>query len=163
CERVATDAPGATGASELATYDTGDCNVQHYFALKERTGAGVWSPMSNVVHTKVLCCLDPPCQINPAAGMLPRQLALDLESQTPCGGAGQFRIALPADARGKPVSLAILDVSGREVSRLLAQSAQPGYQTVRWDPTGSGGRAAQGVYFAHLRVGDQTLRRTIVM
>ena len=62
------------------------------------------------------------------------------------------------------VDLAIFDVLGRKVQTLVDQEEGPGVHQVRWDGRDrAGNSASRGVYFIRLRVGAQTLNRTIVL
>ena len=58
--------------------------------------------------------------------------------------------------RARPVTLQIVDVTGRRVRTLVQRPLTPGPHTRVWDGTDDGGRAvASGIYLSHLRVGGR--------
>lgn len=62
------------------------------------------------------------------------------------------------------VDLAIYDVVGRRIRSLVGQSEAAGSHTVQWDGRDdSGSSVARGVYFARLRAGTQTFKKTLVI
>jgi hypothetical protein len=66
----------------------------------------------------------------------------------PFSGATRVRFYLP---EAEPVSLAVYDVSGRRVRRLVERTVDAGWHDVPWaGDTDTGGRAASGVYFCRL-------------
>ena len=61
------------------------------------------------------------------------------------------------------VRLSVHDVQGRSIATLVDGVQAAGWHSVAWDGRmGDGGRAAAGIYFAHLATGDQVLERTLV-
>ena len=81
------------------------------------------------------------------------EFGLKLVSPT-TSGIKRFQFSIPASelASSASVWLRILDVAGRQVSKLPAQM-RTGPQVVEWDGRGQGGSAATGVYWARLTVG----------
>ena len=61
--------------------------------------------------------------------------------------------------RTTPVVLAVYDVLGREVARLVDGVESPGVKTVRWHA----GDAASGVYFYRLHAGDIVLTKKLML
>jgi len=62
------------------------------------------------------------------------------------------------------VQLAIHDLRGRVVRRLLDGSLAAGRHEVKWDGTDEGGRpAAAGVYLLRLRQGDEAVSTKLVL
>jgi len=57
------------------------------------------------------------------------------------------------------VTLAVYDLSGREVARLQKGKLSAGVHTIEWN----GRSAASGVYVYHLHAGSQVVRGKMVM
>jgi hypothetical protein len=74
----------------------------------------------------------------------------------PSGGDAEIHFTLPA---ASPVTLSIVDVSGRRLATLVDSSLPAGPHVAFWD---AGGTPA-GVYFARLAVGERTVARRIVV
>lgn len=78
----------------------------------------------------------------------PAALGFGLASRNPARGAADLRFDLAQPGR---VRLAIYDVAGREVRRLLDAERAAGQHTVAWDGQDDAGRRLpSGVYFARL-------------
>ncbi|MDP2885376.1 MAG: FlgD immunoglobulin-like domain containing protein [Ignavibacteria bacterium] len=74
----------------------------------------------------------------------------------PFNSSTVIMFSIPEAFSGGPVNLAIFDVQGRLVKRLLHTQMPGGKYATRWDGTdASGAVAASGVYFYHLVVGNQ--------
>jgi len=87
----------------------------------------------------------------PATG-LPRALMLDAAPNPFCGRTS-IHFALP---RAGTVDLAIVDVSGRRVAKLLHEDRMAGNFDVAWDGSDAHGRAlAAGMYFVRLQLGEE--------
>ena len=96
--------------------------------------------------------------IGPAT--LPIGLALRV-SPNPARGAARMHASWSGVA---PASLAVYDVSGREVRRIFNRARAPGDRDVVWDGLDARGLAVPGgVYFAELRSGTAAVRRTIIL
>lgn len=97
--------------------------------------------------------LDPGAQsadVLPGTGV-PGRSALFGAAPNPFAPSTQIRFAVAAGTG--PVSLEIIDVSGRRVRTLLDGPATPGYHAIAWDGRDNDGRSlAGGVYFARLSV-----------
>jgi len=64
----------------------------------------------------------------------------------------------------KPVRLAIYDVAGREVRRLVDSDLPAGVHARDWDGRDASGRVvAAGVYFARLAAGDRVLTQKLIL
>ena len=90
----------------------------------------------------------------------PTALSLAFTSGNPARGSVALQYGLP---NGGSVSLTILDVQGREVAVLAKGSAPAGWHTASWNGQSERGRAAAGLYFARLRVGDRSLIERFVL
>lgn len=102
-----------------------------------------------------------------------------LPTSVPCGACGQSAIALvtispnPSDravtfhftlARALPTRVRVYDLAGRVVSTLLDETLEAGPHVLEWARvTGSGRRAAPGVYLCDVRAGGARLVRRFVL
>jgi hypothetical protein len=80
----------------------------------------------------------------------------------PGGGGGEIAYAIPRSLAGAPMDLGIFDVAGRRVLTLEKGPGRAGRFNAPLGSESSGLKRA-GVYFARLRVGGETLRRTVVL
>ncbi len=95
-----------------------------------------------------------------ASGSLP--LATTIESVSPNPSPGAMTIAFTLARRGT-ASLTVLDVAGREVTRLVSGDQAPGRYQVAWDGTSRGRRLPAGLYFARLSgAGSVTVRKLVL-
>jgi uncharacterized lipoprotein YddW (UPF0748 family) len=63
-----------------------------------------------------------------------------------------------------PISLSIYNILGQKVVALLDGSLAPGHYRITWDGTDrTGSRVASGIYFCHLRAGDWSRTRRMVL
>ena len=87
------------------------------------------------------------------------EVALSAGFPMPSAGAVDFALTLPSDEN---VDWGIYDAQGRRVwSETL--SANAGYVRLRWSGVDmSGRRAATGIYFARVRVGETEFVRRVV-
>jgi len=93
------------------------------------------------------------------SGVLTRPAFTRLPTPNPTRGALAFAIGLP---RASQVSLAVLDVAGRQVARLQNGPLPAGEHPFRWDGRGSDGRLAQsGRYFIRLDAGSVQETRAV--
>jgi len=74
----------------------------------------------------------------------------------PSGGDAEIHFTLPA---ASPVTLSIVDVSGRRLATLVDSVLPAGPHVGLWDA----GATPAGVYFARLAVGERTVARRIVV
>jgi hypothetical protein len=93
---------------------------------------------------------------NPFKGMLPSTIVLAQNYPNPFNSSTVIMFSIPEAYSGTPVSLAIFDIQGRLVKRLLNSQLPAGNYAARWDGTNVNGVvAASGVYFYHLVAGGQ--------
>lgn len=93
--------------------------------------------------------------------VLPRSLALEPNSPNPFGPATGIRYSLP---RREPVDLAVFDVAGRLVVRLVEGMQGPGSGFAIWNGRDArGAEVAPGVYVFRLRAGSESVARKMVM
>ncbi len=91
-------------------------------------------------------------------------LELACSIPNPMQTSGRFAYRLPMDVLGTPVTLRIVDLSGRLVRELIAGSATPGSHSVLWDGRDSGGLPVRGgVYLARLSAGGGTASRPVIV
>jgi predicted outer membrane repeat protein len=75
-----------------------------------------------------------------------------------------IRYVAPGIAPDAPVSLDILDVSGRLVRRLVVAEQAAGAREVEWDGRDrAGGPVAAGIYFARLSLGRDRVSRRLIL
>jgi len=66
--------------------------------------------------------------------------------------------------RAEPASIELFDVAGRHVKTLTVRATGPGQQSVIWDGTDEGGRAApSGTFFYTIRTGEGVTTRKVVL
>ena len=93
-------------------------------------------------------------QTSPA--LLPTSLVLRQNFPNPFNSSTIISFIIPDGLTNSHAALAIYDVQGRLVKRLLSQKMPAGNYATRWDGTMENGLiASSGVYFYHLIVGDQ--------
>jgi hypothetical protein len=69
-----------------------------------------------------------------------------------------------AVAKQSPVELAIYNVRGQKVRRLVSETKSPGRYTVNWDGTSDQGtRVASGVYFYRIQIGSFSAVKKMVV
>jgi hypothetical protein len=92
---------------------------------------------------------------------IPRYLVLHQNLPNPFNPSTEIAFDLPAAGH---VTLRIYDVTGRSVRTLVDGRLEPAAHRIRWDGRDDHGRrVGSGIYFYHLRAGDQTLSRKLVM
>jgi hypothetical protein len=97
-----------------------------------------------------------------AVGGLPRGRVELLRAVRPNPTRGQVTVTFEL-TRSSEIGLAIFDVQGRLVRRLVAGRHAPGVHHATWDGTGLHGRVAGGVYFVRILAGDVTESRRLVV
>ena len=92
----------------------------------------------------------------------PTGLALGKPSPNPSHGTVSIAYGLPQVGS---VLLAVYDVAGREVTRLVDEAAKAaGWHQVTWDGrTAAGTRAAEGVYFVRLLGAGTTVSTRMIL
>lgn len=78
----------------------------------------------------------------------------------PSPGAMRVEFALPREAA---VELAVVDVQGREIARLVDGVHAAGRYQAQWNGETSRGLASPGLYFVRLRAGGQDLKARLVL
>lgn len=91
----------------------------------------------------------------------PGGLALAAPAPNPFNPATRIRFSLPA---ALPVRLSVVDVSGREIARLVDRTLEAGAHTIEWHGrTAGGGKAPSGVYLIVLNAGAERVTRRAVL
>jgi peptidase C25-like protein len=72
------------------------------------------------------------------------------------GAALEWSVSVPARLSGQPLELTVFDVTGRCVGGVSGAVARAGANVLRWSPSGRGGAAGPGLYFARLRVAQES-------
>lgn len=99
-----------------------------------------------------------------AAIVLPREFSLLQNAPNPFNASTIIRFAVPADAGSVAATLRIYDAAGRKVCSLVEGEVQPGHYEMRWDGRDDDGRGvASGVFFLHLRAGEFSGVRRMVL
>jgi hypothetical protein len=90
------------------------------------------------------------------AELLPSSLVLRQNFPNPFNSSTIISFIIPDALTNSHAELAVYDVQGRLVKRLLSQKLPAGNYATRWDGTANNGMmTASGVYFYHLVVGNQ--------
>jgi len=167
---VASGATQPPGAFECVTINNLSACSPHYFAIKTKDNNGMWSDISNLANGSTKCsgsgtptCLAELLAPTPEVTVdLPSEI--ELSSANPMRGTGQIQYGIPNASVGASLELAIFDVAGRRMKTLAGGVANSGRFNAQWDlRSEDGGRAGAGVYFLRLRVGSQTLRKTLIV
>ncbi len=100
-----------------------------------------------------------------AAGVeLPKGFSLAQNSPNPFNPSTTISYSVPEGSGGVPVSLAVYDVRGREVVRLVEAFSGGGSYSVVWSGLDSNGRQVpSGVYIYKLTAGEHEQSRKMVM
>ncbi|HTY10472.1 MAG TPA: DUF3160 domain-containing protein [Bacteroidota bacterium] len=92
----------------------------------------------------------------PPASQLPTTLVLEKNFPNPFNSSTIIMFTIPSGLANANTELAVYDIQGRLVKRLLSQRMPAGKYAARWDGSlNNGTTVASGVYFYHLVVGDQ--------
>ena len=92
----------------------------------------------------------------PDLGALPERYELGRGFPNPFVGHTTLRFSVPERAE---VDVAVYDIRGRLVERLVRQTVEPGEHEIRWNAR----RAASGTYFVKLTTGTYTQTRRLVL
>lgn len=140
-------APAETGTvqSFSATIDSTQC----YLAMKVMDDAGNWSALSNLPPCANLSVPDPPAT----------RLDFSLAAVDPATATLRFACECPPSLAGASLRIDVLDVAGRRIASSGALTAGAGRNEIALRPATGVVRA--GVYLARLKVGTQTVSRTI--
>jgi len=130
------------GRADLATADYSSSTVSVLFG----DGQGGFGLQPNVAVP----------ESSPSGGLRLSRIEPD-----PVRGEATIRFVLPGAG---PVTLRILDASGRLVATPVAECFAPGEHTARWDGRGRGGaRAPAGIYTCELRSGGARASRKLAV
>jgi len=95
-------------------------------------------------------------EVRPPQVQLPTSLVLGQNFPNPFNSSTIITFIIPKALTNSQAELAVYDVQGRLVKRLLSQKMRSGNYATRWDGTTENGLlTASGVYFYHLIVGSQ--------
>lgn len=97
-----------------------------------------------------------PIGIEPVTGTIPKEFELFQNYPNPFNPATKIKFALPNSGK---VLLVILDVSGKEIEKLVDQELPAGYYEASWD----GALFSSGVYFYTFRWGDYTKSKKMIL
>ena len=151
-----------SGLSSCTTY---------YYAIRTRFGCQV-SDISNVPSgatncsgTDVLCGGFGARQAPPdLEGAMPQDLELNAVGSNPTSRVAALQFGVPQTSHGQHAKLTIYDVAGRRLRTVFDGTVPAGVHKAQWDLRDDAGRLlGGGVYFARLRLGGQTLTRTVVV
>lgn len=149
--------------------------TQYYFAVKLVDATGNSSALGDTAINTTACggggCSNPPCQIErpgqkKAVVGREEDLALRLEGAipNPSRGAAVVEWSIPQRLSGAPFELSLYDVAGRRLRALAAGTATAGRFTQGLSfHSGEGGKLPNGVFFLRLVVGNEVLKRTVVL
>jgi hypothetical protein len=99
----------------------------------------------------------------PAPGALPTLAAVYPARPNPFNPRTTIAFDVPVPGP-KPVTLAIYDVEGRMVTRLVDGGLPPGRHEVVWDGRSAGGTPqATGIYFYRVTIGDYAAARKLTL
>jgi len=97
------------------------------------------------------------CLLVSETDSVPETLFLSLKGRNPASSPVLFEFGIPHEDEGQ-VSLAIYDISGREVTGLLGGELTAGYYRASWDP----GSNPTGVYLVVLQTEKKTRIKKLV-
>ena len=134
---------GITGSGRVLFGTAGQAAVGMSFGTNYELCHGFWCFGGSRVVS-----VDP---LPPGEGpRIPTELSLGIPFPNPASAAATVLLALPRESR---VDLAILDVQGRMVRRVMSGPLPAGWQHLGWDGLDeSGRRAGAGVYLVRLLV-----------
>jgi len=152
--RLDTGSPLPSGYAESYSVDVGACSGRQYFALRWRDSRNFWS---NTTYTSS----GTPCHYCENGAPVPERAGLFVVTAQPATSNVTLRCDVPRGARH--VSLAIYDVTGRAIESPLLGPTTPGRLFWTWSPAAGRERSRSGVYFAHLRVDDIEISRSVIL
>ncbi|RPJ49336.1 MAG: hypothetical protein EHM19_00430 [Candidatus Latescibacterota bacterium] len=136
------------------------------FFVKTGGGSGLYGPlfiddiyMEDTEDLNLECPAE--VQTGVAGSPAPSACRLDSNFPNPFNPSTEIRFAIPAAA---DVRIAVHDARGRLVAVLLDGPCGAGESAVRWDGTGTEGRAVgSGVYFARMSAGPFSASRRMLL
>lgn len=91
-------------------------------------------------------------------------LALEAAQPNPSRGAALIKWSVSRAEIGKPYELSLFDLAGRRVSTIAKGTAKAGQFAEKISFQSQQGRPlSNGMYFLRFRIGDQAIRRTVVL
>ncbi len=145
--------PQPANSSEEFTVEDLASNTLYYFAIKTVDLAGNWSGLSNVDSAQTLPL--------GTEVIVPDNYELSQNYPNPFNAYTVINYYVPVPG---PVKLSVYDILGRTVSTIVDEELSIGDHTAKWDGLdGNGNPAATGVYFYHLRAGDQNTSRKMLL
>lgn len=94
---------------------------------------------------------------------IPTQFVLEQNFPNPFNPATTIRYQVGKESGGSNTQIAVFDLLGREVRRLVDAQQEPGYYEVVWDGRDDQGRIVpSGIYFVRLQSGSLSLVRRMV-
>jgi endoglucanase len=94
--------------------------------------------------------------VSPEGSRLPKKFLLDQNYPNPFNPVTTIRFGVP---HRSDVTLAMYDVLGKQVSRLVSGEVEAGYHDVQFD----GSRLASGVYYYRLMAGDYVETKSLLL
>ena len=123
---------------------------------------GTWT--LNPVHYLKVPANTIPCQVGieeEKGNIIPKSFSLTQNSPNPFGLTTSIAYSLP---RKSGVSLAVYDITGREVKTLVNEFKESGVYRVEWDGRNvTGERVPSGIYFYRLKTGEFVQTRKMVV
>jgi len=166
-----TGGPKLPGQLEQQSFTVAPCSgwyaaqlLTYYHEIEDQA-------VSNTATGQMWCCTPPPCEIERPGGPsraaiveVEYPLGLEWPAANPSQGVGMLRWSVPRSQAGAAYDLSLFDVAGRKVSTIATGMARAGRftQEVRFRSTG-GESLPNGVFFLRLRVGSETLMKTLVL
>lgn len=161
---ISTGSPGSPGTQESVNVSLGLCSGTKYFALKTVDEVGNTSALSNVPYGGTPCTEF--CDDGGAPTPLEKlAFALAEPAPNPAGGPAELRFSIPARLTKAPLELGAFDPLGRRIRTIEdTRPAQAGRYSVTWDLRDARGHSVpNGIYYLRLRVGHETLMRTLLV
>jgi hypothetical protein len=91
-------------------------------------------------------------------------LALSLPTPNPISGSGIFSYSIPRAMGSVPFAMHLYDVAGRKVVTVAEGAAKAGNHVIELPFVARSGSALRnGVYFLRFEIGNEVLRRTVVL
>jgi hypothetical protein len=164
--RCTTGTPQSAGSEECASITGLTACQTYYYALRTRDDAGNWSPISNVISltqkcsgTEVICLSGS----NARTPVIPVPGEYAVRTTTANGRTTLF-VDIPSDRQGQMLEVAIFNVAGATVRKLVEENAVAGELEIPWDHRAEGGgRVAGGIYFARVRLGNEARTSKIMV
>jgi hypothetical protein len=130
-----------------------------YFAIKAIDSSGNISPISNVDSAVAKYSLIAGVDDDPEG--LPSEFHLDQNYPNPFNPITTIEYSVPSVTH---VNLSVYNALGQVTATLVNETQAPGHYVATWDGASDGAnRAASGVYFYHLKAGDFSESKSMVL